>query len=621
MALPADSQPRIEGWWQLLKPSPGRYRQTLRLALTATLTCLLAAIWGLPEPALAVYVTFFMWKPDRALSTVLALALMAIAALLIGLVILLAMLVLDTPMWRVATIVLVAFGVSWLGAASKLKPIAPIMAFVIAFALDLLGSIPLPLFATKALLWAWLFVGVPALATILVNLLLGPSPRSLLTAALAHRLRAAAAALRGEPDGRARLLDVRAEGQLQLMLWMKLARIEWTSDRRDLDAIDGARHATSAICLAADCATRAEDARLPLQTAQHLAAHLEAMAAILDQDAYPVDTAIALDATNLSARAAAVQADLAEAVAAFAADGPGPSPARPAGSFFEADAFTNPAHVHFALKTTGAAMACYLLYHLLDWPGIHTAFLTCFIVALPTAAETLEKISLRLAGTVVGGMIGMLALIFLLPSIDGIGGLMAIVFVATLPAAWLAVGSERLSYAGFQWAFAFYLVVIQGSGPAYDLTLARDRVIGVLIGNLVTAFVFTRIWPVSIAPRVDAALKDALRSLARLSGTTDRAQRAGAASDAESALAHARTELAIARHEPAGLAAGHATHGSRAALLSRLFDLLPTLYLATGADPSEARRLGTELERLERDLGPATGTLPPAHRQMSAAHG
>ena len=62
------------------------------------------------------------------------------------------------------------------------------------------------------------------------------------------------------------------------------------------------------------------------------------------------------------------------------------------------DAFSNPDHVYHALKTTGAAMFCYILYSLLNWPTIHTCLITCYIVALGTAAETVEKLSLRILG-------------------------------------------------------------------------------------------------------------------------------------------------------------------------------------------------------------------------------
>jgi multidrug resistance protein MdtO len=621
MAQPAASASRTQDLRRLLRPFPGRSQQTARLALTAALTCLFAELWGLPEPALAVYVTFFMWKPDRVLGTILALALTLIAALLIGVVILLAMVVLDNPMLRVATIAGVAFGVSWLGSASKLKPIAPIMAFVIAFALDLLGSLPIPIFATKALLWAWLFVGVPALVTIIVNLLLAPAPRKLLTAALAVRLRAAAAALRGDPGGRERLLGLRAQGQAEMAIWLRLARLEHSSDPKDLDAIDSARRATAAICLSADCATRLPDAKLPEPLSAGIAAHLDEMAAILARDAYPVKSALALDRADLAGRAAAVQDELSEAVAAFATDGPHASATRPAGPFFEADALSNPAHVHYALKTTGAAMFCYLLYHLLDWPGIHTAFLACFIVALPTAAESLEKLGLRLLGALLGGVIGLLTLIFLLPSIESIGGLVLIVFLATLPAAWLAVGSERLSYAGFQWAFAFYLTVVQGSGPAFDLTIARDRLIGILIGNLVTAFVFTRIWPVSIAPRVDAAFRACLLCLGTLSTRTGRVDRSVAASDAEDALGLARTELAIATYEPTALTGDQGWYARRRDMLGRMSDLIPRLHLATRLDPADARQERAELERLIHEMDSPRDVPCSEPASQTFAHG
>src|SRR6202012_3485263 len=81
------------------------------------------------------------------------------------------------------------------------------------------------------------------------------------------------------------------------------------------------------------------------------------------------------------------------------------------GGFFLPDAFTNPAHVHHALKTTGAAMFCYIVYLLLDWPGIHTCLITCFIVSLGTAAETVEKQALRLIGCGIGAVTGIVAIV------------------------------------------------------------------------------------------------------------------------------------------------------------------------------------------------------------------
>ena len=51
-------------------------------------------------------------------------------------------------------------------------------------------------------------------------------------------------------------------------------------------------------------------------------------------------------------------------------------------------------------------MLCYLIYSVLSWPGIHTALITVFIVSLTTAAESVEKLTLRIAGCLAGAGLG-----------------------------------------------------------------------------------------------------------------------------------------------------------------------------------------------------------------------
>ena len=191
------------------------------------------------------------------------------------------------------------------------------------------------------------------------------------------------------------------------------------------------------------------------------------------------------------------------------------------------DAFTNPERVHYALKTTAAAMFCYILYSLLDWPGIHISLITCYIVSLGTTAETVEKLTLRILGCLVGAAFGIAAIVYLIPSITSIGALMVVVFLGALASAWIAAGSPRIAYAGFQIAFAFFLCVIQGSSPSFDMTTARDRVIGILLGNIVVYVLFTNIWPVSVGKRIDPAIAALLR---RLSGLLTEVSRPAGAS-------------------------------------------------------------------------------------------
>ena len=107
---------------------------------------------------------------------------------------------------------------------------------------------------------------------------------------------------------------------------------------------------------------------------------------------------------------------------------------------------------------------------------------------------------------------------------------MIVVFVGAFVSAWVAAGGPRIAYAGFQIAFAFFLCMIQGSAPAFDMAIARDRVIGILIGNIVSYLVFTLIWPVSVTQRIDPAIAALLRRLsAMVSEPGTSARRAAAA--------------------------------------------------------------------------------------------
>src|SRR4029450_10029346 len=96
-------------------------------------------------------------------------------------------------------------------------------------------------------------------------------------------------------------------------------------------------------------------------------------------------------------------------------------------SFFVSDAFTNPAHVHFALKVTFAAMFCYVFYMAIDWSGIHTALITCTFIALESTGATLHKGFLRMGGCVIGGALALFTIVFLMPHMETIASLVVVV--------------------------------------------------------------------------------------------------------------------------------------------------------------------------------------------------
>ena len=444
MAQPADDQPRTAGRQlaALLAPAPGRLEFTIRLATICALTTLVSQVYGTPEAALTAYVSFFVIKSDRTASILTSVAMLVLVSLVIGLVFTIAVVVIDYPPWRVAAIALLSFALTFAASATVLKPIAGTVALVAAYALDLLGFVPVGEAATRALLYAWLFVAIPAAVSVVVNLV--PDPES--------------------------------------------------------------------------------------QTA------------------------------------------------------PEPAP-KPAGGFFVPDAFTNPEHVQYALKTTAAAMFCYVTYLLLDWPGIHTCFITCFIVSLGTAAETAEKQTLRLAGCLVGAIAGVAAILVLIPNITSVGGLMAVVFAAAMVSGWIAAGSPRISYVGFQIAFAFFLCVIQGTAPAFDMTVARDRVIGILFGNLVVAVIFTTVWPASLTRHIDPAIAAVLQRLSALSAARSLVGRWALAAETLSGIGALRQNLELVRYEPASLRPGGNWLGHRQEVARELARLQPPVLLAGGFAP------------------------------------
>ena len=126
----------------------------------------------------------------------------------------------------------------------------------------------------------------------------------------------------------------------------------------------------------------------------------------------------------------------------------------------------------------------------LTGPGIHTAFITCTFIALESTGATLHKGVLRIGGCVIGGALALFTIVFLMPHMDTIASLVVVVACASAIAGWVAAGTELISYAGLQIAFAFFYSVFQGYAPDTDLDNVRNRVVGILFGLIVTGVVF-----------------------------------------------------------------------------------------------------------------------------------
>src|SRR4029077_16131581 len=153
-----------------------------------------------------------------------------------------------------------------------------------------------------------------------------------------------------------------------------------------------------------------------------------------------------------------------------------------------------------ALKGCLAASICYVIYNAMAWPGISTSVTTCLLTALSTIGSSHQKQILRISGALVGGFVlGMGSQIFILPHIDSIGGFVLLFVAVTAVAAWFMTSSPRLSYFGIQIAVAFDLINLSEFRMQTSLEVARDRVVGILLGLFVMWLIFDQLWGVPAA--------------------------------------------------------------------------------------------------------------------------
>jgi multidrug resistance protein MdtO len=179
------------------------------------------------------------------------------------------------------------------------------------------------------------------------------------------------------------------------------------------------------------------------------------------------------------------------------------------------DAFSNLDHLKFGVKGGLAASLCYIIYNSVAWPGISTAVTTCLLTALSTVGSSRQRQVLRFAGAIVGGFFfGMLAQIAILPYLDSIAGFTVLFIAVSAVGAWFATSSPRLAYFGVQIIVAFYLINLQEFREQISLGVARDRVVGILLGLCAMWLVFDQLWGTLASVEMKKVFASNLRWLA-----------------------------------------------------------------------------------------------------------
>jgi multidrug resistance protein MdtO len=186
-------------------------------------------------------------------------------------------------------------------------------------------------------------------------------------------------------------------------------------------------------------------------------------------------------------------------------------------SVFARGAWFKPEHLKFGLRGCLAASLCYLIYNALFWPEISTAVSTCLLTALSTVGSSRQKQALRVGGAVIGGFgLGMGAQVFILPCIDSIAGFTILFIGGAVFASWIMTSSSRLSYLGVQVAVSFFLINLQEFRIQTSLAVARDRVVGVLLGLLMMWLAFDQLWSTPAGVEMKNTFVENLRLLAQL---------------------------------------------------------------------------------------------------------
>ena len=192
------------------------------------------------------------------------------------------------------------------------------------------------------------------------------------------------------------------------------------------------------------------------------------------------------------------------------------SPAR-APFFTQAFSLINTRAIVFSLRTGYAATLAYVICQGLAWPGLATSIWTTLLIAQPTVGASVQKAILRFVGSALGGLMGLVAILWAMPNMESLAPLLVVVAVGTGLAAWITAGSARISYVGIQMGLTFTLCFLNDLGPTTDLVPPRDRVIGVLLGVVVAAFVFSLGGSVFAGTAMRRSLGSTIRSLAGLS--------------------------------------------------------------------------------------------------------
>jgi multidrug resistance protein MdtO len=505
---------------------PGRTNVMLRCLLTSSIVIVVSMALEVPSLALSLLVVFYVTQSNVVMTRLVGLMFIIGSTFAIGLSILLLKLTFDYPLLRIVIASLLFFVSVYLMRVLKIGVVFFIVAIVIIYVQSFVDQTDQADLLIRAVLWVWVAVNYPIALTLVINTLLLPAePQSQLRAEIHRQLGALDARLTQLIDGTpgappVSLADVQ-KGALSLQKLLRFATMR-DARYREHQAMQLACIATvSRLYRGAGALPHDWPQASPSQLAmlRELRTNCEALdESVMTREPYryvATDTPASRAAADAIPAAAEIQRAL-RAFSDFVASGAASGKPAAAEPMIAADAWTNPAYVRFSLKTLLAVLVCYVLYNASDWQGVHTIMLTCLIVALPSLGASTQRAVLRLAGALAGSALALFMVVFVVPRLDSIVGLLLMTLPVVALGAWISSGSERISYAGVQLVFTFSLALLEQFGPTTNLTEIRDRMVGILLGVGVATFVQMSFWREGEGDALRQKLAALLRSIAAL---------------------------------------------------------------------------------------------------------
>ncbi|WP_239664278.1 FUSC family protein [Serratia marcescens] len=501
-----------------LRPSDSRINLVIRALLSSAIAIVISQTLQVPWLALSLIAVFFITQSNIVITRAIGILFFVSSTLAIGAAILVLKFTYDYPMLRILLSSALFFLSVFLMRVTKVGVLFFLMALVVIYTQSFVDLTPQAEVVIRLVLWVWVAINYAILLTLIVNTLLLPA----------------------EPLKQ-------LKGRMNAVLDETRAMLINGGETRDLSAIS--QHATELHKLLRFSVMRSDRCRanepgylalitlvlqlniLAYQLPPAFGAAARQLAQEIDAACRALQTAISHDSAlrfsvaiagsddpqvpaPLNEMAGLLQvyanrSDYADALQAA------PPPKVP---FFTPDALTNPVYIQFSLKTLLTVLVAYVFYTAVDWSGIHTIMLSCLIVAQPSLGATQRRARLRLGGAAIGSLLALISVVWIMPHLDSLVGLLLLTLPVIALSAWIAAGSEKISYAGVQILFTFSLALLESFSPVTGLTEIRDRLIGIVLGVGFATFIHATLWPEYEGESLRQQVANVLRELSRFLG-------------------------------------------------------------------------------------------------------